>query len=241
MLANSHRATCPYCGSALAVERSNGEATFQLAETIQQSQSQTQAAIAAGATATQAELRRLQLNHELSNLQLRLSNVQSEMRELERTPKHTAVTRRQLAELQDGAVHLQSQIQAIMDELHPSRFVAAPDAGTRARRATPIIATLLWAMFSLRGRLSRGGFWGALFLIFVMSSLALAGDGANPLAGLLLLVGTWAYVAAGVKRYHDLNKSGWWIFIALIPVIGQIWQWFELGFAPGTPGPNRYG
>ncbi len=241
MLATSHRATCPYCGSALAVERTNGEATFHLAETLQQSQTQTQAAIAAGATATQAELRRLQLSHDLSNLQLHLSNVQSEMRELERTPKHTAVTRRQLAQLQNSAVQLQSQIQAIMDVLYPPKVAVARNAKTRAKRATPLAAGFLWAMFSLRGRLSRSGFWGALFLILILFGLALGGDSASSPAGLVVLIAMWAYVAVGVKRYHDLNKSGWWIFLALIPLIGQLWQLVELGFVPGTPGPNRYG
>jgi uncharacterized membrane protein YhaH (DUF805 family) len=44
-----------------------------------------------------------------------------------------------------------------------------------------------------------------------------------------------------VKRYHDRNKSGWWILIVFVPVIGGLWYFIECGFLRGTPGPNTYG
>jgi len=44
-----------------------------------------------------------------------------------------------------------------------------------------------------------------------------------------------------VKRYHDRDKSGWWILILFIPLVGFIWFLIELGCLPGTPGPNRFG
>ncbi len=47
--------------------------------------------------------------------------------------------------------------------------------------------------------------------------------------------------AVTVKRYHDRNKSGWWAWLVLIPVIGWLWQLVELGFFAGTPKANRYG
>lgn len=48
-------------------------------------------------------------------------------------------------------------------------------------------------------------------------------------------------IANNVKRYHDRNKSGWWFFIVLIPLIGPIWQFVELGFLKGTEEGNNYG
>lgn len=51
----------------------------------------------------------------------------------------------------------------------------------------------------------------------------------------------WAGLAVSVKRWHDRDKSGWWILIGLIPVIGTIWVLVENGFLPGTAGPNRFG
>ena len=44
-----------------------------------------------------------------------------------------------------------------------------------------------------------------------------------------------------IKRFHDRDKSGWWVLIVLIPIIGAIWLLIELGFLKGTLGPNRFG
>lgn len=48
------------------------------------------------------------------------------------------------------------------------------------------------------------------------------------------------YLGVGVRRLHDLNKSGWWLLISLIPIIGVIILifWFV---QQGTRGQNRYG
>jgi uncharacterized membrane protein YhaH (DUF805 family) len=63
----------------------------------------------------------------------------------------------------------------------------------------------------------------------------------NPVAALAWLVWLWTLLAVFVKRWHDRDKSGAWMFINLIPVIGWIWTLLECGLLPGTPGPNRYG
>jgi uncharacterized membrane protein YhaH (DUF805 family) len=56
-------------------------------------------------------------------------------------------------------------------------------------------------------------------------------------------VGLLAYVAlvvfgvlVGIQRSHDMNWSGWMIFLTLIPFAGLIWV-----FKPGTEGENDYG
>ena len=68
---------------------------------------------------------------------------------------------------------------------------------------------------------------------------------AGPLAGIVLIVfivaATWISIAVAVKRYHDRNKSGWWVLIVLVPVIGGLWYLIECGFLRGTAGPNDYG
>ena len=51
----------------------------------------------------------------------------------------------------------------------------------------------------------------------------------------------WISLANYVKRWHDVGKSGWWVLICLIPCIGPLWQFVELGFSRGTYGPNHYG
>jgi uncharacterized membrane protein YhaH (DUF805 family) len=60
----------------------------------------------------------------------------------------------------------------------------------------------------------------------------------------LLLFGilvTWISIAVGIKRFHDRNKSGVWILIIFVPVIGGLWYLIECGFLRGTVGPNDYG
>jgi uncharacterized membrane protein YhaH (DUF805 family) len=43
-----------------------------------------------------------------------------------------------------------------------------------------------------------------------------------------------------VRRLHDTSKSGWWILISLIPLIGGIWLLVLLA-TDGDPGNNLYG
>ena len=47
-------------------------------------------------------------------------------------------------------------------------------------------------------------------------------------------------IAVGVRRLHDIDKSGWWLLLVFIPLIGAI---VLLVFAvmEGTRGSNRFG
>ena len=47
-------------------------------------------------------------------------------------------------------------------------------------------------------------------------------------------------IAVGVRRLHDTDRSGWWLLICLIPIIGGIWLIVLLATA-GTAGENKYG
>ena len=47
-------------------------------------------------------------------------------------------------------------------------------------------------------------------------------------------------IAIGVRRLHDLDRSGWWLLLSFIPLVGAIilLVWF---CSKGTEGPNRFG
>ena len=47
-------------------------------------------------------------------------------------------------------------------------------------------------------------------------------------------------LAVAVRRLHDVGKSGWWIFILAVPLIGSIW-FFVLTVTDSQPGENQYG
>lgn len=52
----------------------------------------------------------------------------------------------------------------------------------------------------------------------------------------MFLIFAYPIFALNVKRYHDRDKSGWWLVVGLIPIIGPIWVKVELGFLKGTDG-----
>jgi uncharacterized membrane protein YhaH (DUF805 family) len=47
-------------------------------------------------------------------------------------------------------------------------------------------------------------------------------------------------IGVTIRRLHDTGKSGWWIFISLVPVIGGFWLLY-LMVIEGTAGDNQYG
>ena len=47
-------------------------------------------------------------------------------------------------------------------------------------------------------------------------------------------------IAVGVRRMHDVGKSGWMYFVVLIPIIGAIWL-LVLFFTDSQLGSNKWG
>ncbi|MGP8231321.1 MAG: DUF805 domain-containing protein [Methylovirgula sp.] len=99
------------------------------------------------------------------------------------------------------------------------------------------------------GRLDRQPFWIGLIVLFLVSAAArlilLVLFGHHSAIGHLLyliveLPLLYAWVNIGIKRFHDRDKSGWWVLIVLVPVIGWIWYLIDAGILPGTDGPNQY-
>jgi uncharacterized membrane protein YhaH (DUF805 family) len=81
----------------------------------------------------------------------------------------------------------------------------------------------------------------------VLGFVDMATGNYNPEAGIGLFSGIFGLLSltpaiiVNIKRFHDRDKSGWWVLIVLIPIIGAIWLLIELGFLKGTPGPNQFG
>ncbi len=62
----------------------------------------------------------------------------------------------------------------------------------------------------------------------------------RPITGLLVLALLLPTLGISVRRLHDINKSGWWILIGLIPVVG--WLVLIYWYAQhGTKGTNPFG
>jgi uncharacterized membrane protein YhaH (DUF805 family) len=99
-------------------------------------------------------------------------------------------------------------------------------------------------LFGFAGRVSRSRFWPVIIGVWVIDWMVAVVFGPSAGLALFLVLSVallWPFLAVSVKRWHDLDRSGWWELIILIPVVGLIWAMVELGFIEGTNGPNRYG
>src|SRR5260221_10784847 len=115
-------------------------------------------------------------------------------------------------------------------------------------------------LFSFQGRVNRAKFWLvhiAMWVVIVVVFGALLGGAAmssDPRAalasvglvgGLVLAVvyilAIWIGLAIAAKRWHDRNKSDWWILIIFVPAVGGPWYPTQSGFPQGPPGAHRLG
>ena len=97
--------------------------------------------------------------------------------------------------------------------------------------------------FSPEGRISRALWWSSVFIYAIpMSLLLLFIEKTNPELSTTFkfLIGI-PFIMVNGKRFHDRNKSAWWVLVSLIPIIGGLWIFIECGCLAGTPGPNRFG
>jgi uncharacterized membrane protein YhaH (DUF805 family) len=100
------------------------------------------------------------------------------------------------------------------------------------------------------GRSRRAEYWYfVLFnlIVFIVLELidALLGtynfvQGVGLLSGIYGLAVLIPTLAVTVRRLHDIDRTGWWILINLIPLIGTI-VLLVFAVTDGTPGSNQYG
>lgn len=102
------------------------------------------------------------------------------------------------------------------------------------------------------GRARRAEYWWFVLFSVIVSivtwildaALGTDFDGSVTSSGLFRLIANLALalptLAVGVRRLHDTDRSGWWLLIALIPLIGAI-VLLVFFVQDGTPGPNRFG
>jgi uncharacterized membrane protein YhaH (DUF805 family) len=100
-----------------------------------------------------------------------------------------------------------------------------------------------YAVFS--GRSRRSEYWYFTLFNYLMYAVAYIVALFIPaVGGILILIIALAMIipaiAVGVRRFHDIDRSGWWWLIAFVPLVGGflLIVWF---CTPGTPGDNRFG
>jgi len=100
------------------------------------------------------------------------------------------------------------------------------------------------------GRARRKEYWFfILFNILIGIGLAIidnmtgtlnAETGTGLLSGIYSLAVLIPTIAVAMRRLHDTDRSGWWLLLAFVPLIGGLVLLVFL-VLDGTPGSNRFG
>jgi uncharacterized membrane protein YhaH (DUF805 family) len=79
---------------------------------------------------------------------------------------------------------------------------------------------------TFEGRASRKSFWMYILVYLIIAFFVGFIDGFIGADGILISILWIAFtlpsISICVRRLHDINKSGWWYFIQLIPILGTI-------------------
>ena len=130
----------------------------------------------------------------------------------------------------------------------PSGDAYAASSPTAAPPGNPLVGYFKLVVFeryaTFDGRAKRPEFWwfvlANVIIGFVLNLLVAAADIFFVLAVIYWLATLVPYLAVGVRRLHDTDKSGWFLLLGLIPLVGAII--LIVFFATeGTRGVNRYG
>lgn len=106
-----------------------------------------------------------------------------------------------------------------------------------------VVRTCFQKYVVFNGRAARSEYWFWVLFTFIGSFVLGIVDGIlgmQLLGGLFTLAVLLPSISVGVRRLHDIDKSGWWILINLIPIIGLI-VFIFWAVTKGTAGDNRFG
>lgn len=105
---------------------------------------------------------------------------------------------------------------------------------------------------NFNGRARRREYWMfqlATFIVYIILGIIVGILGAiadilGTIGGILLFVAILGLIvpniAVLVRRLHDINKSGWYYFVSLIPLVGGFYLLYLL-VTEGDKGANQYG
>jgi uncharacterized membrane protein YhaH (DUF805 family) len=100
------------------------------------------------------------------------------------------------------------------------------------------ITTCFSKYIDIKGRASRSEYWWFFLFCFIVNMIAaFISPKLQILFYLILLLPSLTVL---IRRLHDTDRSGWWVLLLLIPVIGLLVILYFM-LVEGTPGPNRFG
>lgn len=101
------------------------------------------------------------------------------------------------------------------------------------------IITCFKKFADFKGRARRSEFW--YFELFcVLISLIFSFFISEDAATIVMLITFIPNIAVSVRRLHDIGRSGWWMLVALVPIVGILLLLFWAA-QDGNPLTNQYG
>ncbi len=103
--------------------------------------------------------------------------------------------------------------------------------------------------FNFDGRTARPEYWWfVLFLVTVglmtavidLKLLRVDPDIIGPFYAIFTLTTFIPALAASARRFHDMDRTAWWLLLIFLPPLGFVILAIWL-CQPGTAGPNRFG
>ncbi|MGA8261641.1 MAG: DUF805 domain-containing protein [Arenicellales bacterium] len=101
-----------------------------------------------------------------------------------------------------------------------------------------------------QGRARRKEYWFFVLFNIIITIVLVAVDGAigtthvqggmGVLSGIYTLAVLIPAIGVAVRRLHDTNRTGWWLLIAFVPLVGAIVLIIFL-VLDSNPGDNQYG
>lgn len=97
------------------------------------------------------------------------------------------------------------------------------------------------------GRARRSEYWYFTLINILIMQIFYSIESTGTTFGLFFLMSILFGVASaiptmavGVRRLHDIGRSGWWLLINVVPLFGQL-VFLVFTLMPSEPGANRYG
>lgn len=99
--------------------------------------------------------------------------------------------------------------------------------------------------FNFKDRTNRADFWYVILANFIIGFVLGFIDGFMGITVMTTIANIYSVVciipsfAIEVRRLHDVNKSGWYLLMALIPLVG--WIFVLVAYCKASVEPNKYG
>lgn len=109
------------------------------------------------------------------------------------------------------------------------------------------IKSTFFKYVDFNGRASRTEYWYFVLAVVIVDIITAGIDnligfnGSGPISWIVSLALLLPGLGVAVRRLHDIDKSGWWLLLGLIPLVGALILIFAYLIKPSQQGDNRFG